>query len=191
MANNSDKAFETDDGFTIKDGPFITGGTSSPVGLDAPVGTIYIQTATDGVKLWKHFTTNVADWKTLNEEVFGISPPGIVITHNGTMSRNQLVGYSNLANNAFVVGFKSKLAKITTVNKRTGADYALDFFDGESDGGNNNGFFRHTVVNNSPLVADVTGSPTFNAGDRLGIYYRDTGLNASDLNLTLFFEAVE
>lgn len=192
MANDVNKAFEVDsDGILIEDGPYVIGGSASPVGIDAPLKTIYIQEETDGIKIWKHFTTNPNDWQTTNSEIYANSPPPLVLSHNGTLSNNQLVGYTNLANNAVVVGFKSKLLRITCVTRNTTPDYSLDFFDGEADGGNNNGFYRFTVANATPIEGFVTGSPTFDAGDRLGIYYRDEGVNANDLNLVLFFEAIE
>lgn len=188
---NPDKSYEVDNGFTVKDGPSITGGSSSPIGLDRPTSTIYIQTEATGIKIWRHFSTNVNDWQTINQEIYSTTLPSIVLSHNANISNNQLIGYTNLANNAVVVGSKSKLSKLTSVNANSIADYSLDFFNGVSDGGNNNGFFRHTVVNNSPLSATVTGSPIFNPGDRIGIYYRDEGQNAKDLNVVLLFEAIE
>jgi len=59
---NANKALDADYGFLVNNGPFFTGGASSPVGLDLPVGTIYGQTASTGLKLWRKYNTGVNDW---------------------------------------------------------------------------------------------------------------------------------
>lgn len=192
--NNSFKnAHSVSDGMIVDEengGPFYTGGAASPVGLDLPVSTLYTQVLSTGVILWKHNSTDPDDWSPITAEIFSSSPQPMVLNHNGTVSNNQLVGYTNLSNNPIVVGFRSRLNRITAISRKGNADYSLDFFEGASDGGNNNGFHRHTVVNNSPLLSIVSGGPVFEAGEILGIYYRDEGQNANDLNVGLFFEAV-
>ena len=190
MANEFDNAFDSNDGFTINGGTFITGGTVSPVGISAPVSTLYIQEEPQGVTLWKHFSTNPNDWKKISSEIFEASPPTVTIVHNGTLSGNQLVGSSNLVNIPIAVGFRSRLSRVSSNNSRNGADFSLDFFRNKTDQGNNNGFYRYDVNNNNPKFDVVSGGPTFEAGDLLYIYYRDTGLNARDLALNLYFEAV-
>lgn len=191
--NSYDNAQSVNDGLIVDEeggGPFFTGGSASPVGLDLPVSTLYTQVLASGVILWKHNSTDINDWSPITAEIFGASPPPMVLSHNGTVSNNQLVGYTNLANNPIVVGFRSRLNRVTVSSGNTNPDYSLDFFDGSADGGNNNGFHRHTVVNASPNLSIVSGGPVFEAGDLLGIYYRDEGQNANDLNVGLFFEAV-
>lgn len=63
MANDVTKAFEVEDGFLIEDGPFITGGTASPIGVDCPVSTLYIQSGANGNVLWRKWNTGVNDWR--------------------------------------------------------------------------------------------------------------------------------
>lgn len=172
------------------DGPFYTGGVASPIGLDLPVSTIYTQVTPTGVILWKHNSATVTDWTPITAEIFSSAPSPYILFHNGNMSNNQRVGYSNQVNNPVVVGFRSRLNRVTTIDKKSNEDFALDFFQGSGDGGNNNGFHRHTVVNSSPNLSIVSGGPVFEAGDIIDIYYRDEGQNASDLNVGLFFEAV-
>lgn len=135
--------------------------------------------------------TDVDEWirNRPAEIIAGIVPP-LLLVHNATMNNNQLVGYTNLVNNPVVLGISCKLVRITVSTGTTNSDFALDFFGTESDAGDNNGFFRATVVNALPNFFVVTGSPTFNAGDKMGIYYRDQGDNANDLALALYFEAV-
>jgi len=60
-----DKAFEVRDGFLVEDGPFYTGGTSSPVGLGLPFNTVYCQTLAAGHLIWKKVGAGdlAADWR--------------------------------------------------------------------------------------------------------------------------------
>lgn len=67
MAIDAAKAFEADNGFRPNEngtqGPFYTGGPASPVGLDLPVDTFYVQNqGTGGVVLWRKYGTGVNDW---------------------------------------------------------------------------------------------------------------------------------
>lgn len=67
MALNKDKVFEVPNGFkptdgTNTDGPIYTGGPTSPVGLDFPVGTFYVQNNGTGPVLWKKWNTGNNDW---------------------------------------------------------------------------------------------------------------------------------
>jgi len=150
---------------------------------------------TSAVIVLEDSSTSAGSWISAGSQItatiFASIPSPVILSHNGTMSNNQLIGYTNLANIAVVVGFKAKLLRVTQNNSKASSDFSVDFFFGESDGGNNNGFHRMTVVNNSPKVSLVApgASPVFNAGDIIGLYYRDEGANAVDLNLGLFFEA--
>lgn len=60
--NDINEAFEADNGFTVIDGPFITGGVSSPVGLDLPENTIYYQETSIGVKTWQKYGSDTTNW---------------------------------------------------------------------------------------------------------------------------------
>jgi len=67
------KAFEAENGFTVstdnEDGPFYTGGASSPVGLDLPTRTIYVQTnPSSKVIIWQKFSTGINDWRQLSAQ---------------------------------------------------------------------------------------------------------------------------
>ena len=70
------KAFETREGFLKStsgiDGAFFTGSTSSPVGLDLPVNTYYVQTLARGVITWRKYGSSVNDWsiQTANDFYF-------------------------------------------------------------------------------------------------------------------------
>lgn len=56
-------------GFKITNGPFIFGGSASPVGLNFPTDTIYIQTSSSGDKFWRKWNSGNNDWiqLTLND----------------------------------------------------------------------------------------------------------------------------
>ena len=60
-----DKALEAEQGFLVESGPFYTGGTASPVGLDLPTGTLYLQDTASGVLLFRKFGAGVNDWRQL------------------------------------------------------------------------------------------------------------------------------
>lgn len=66
MALNQNKVHEVLNGLKILDGtiegPIYTGGTGSPVGLDYPVGTFYVQNNGTGPIVWKKFNTGINDW---------------------------------------------------------------------------------------------------------------------------------
>ena len=67
------KAFEAENGFIVNtgdgNGPFITGGIASPVGLDLDTRTIYIQTnASSKILIWQKFGAGVNDWRQLSAE---------------------------------------------------------------------------------------------------------------------------
>jgi hypothetical protein len=61
---NIDRAHENDQGFLVTDGPFFTGGPSSPVGLDLPEGQIfYVQSVAGGFVLWDKVGPLTTDWR--------------------------------------------------------------------------------------------------------------------------------
>lgn len=66
MSFHIDKAFAVSNGLRINeslDGPFITGGPLSPIGLDLLIGTIYFQPKGNGFDLWQKFGAGVNDWE--------------------------------------------------------------------------------------------------------------------------------
>lgn len=70
MTISKDRAFEITDGVVVSDdssgnfieGPFYTGGPSSPVGLNLPENTFYTQNTASGCVLWQKFGSGVNDW---------------------------------------------------------------------------------------------------------------------------------
>lgn len=60
------KAFAIQHGIRINeelDGPLITGGSSTPLGEDMPIGAIYFQPVGSGFDLWQKFGSGVNDWE--------------------------------------------------------------------------------------------------------------------------------
>lgn len=72
-----DKAFEVETGILIEDGPFYTGGASSPIGLDLPVNTLYVQNVGDRVVIWQKYDTLVTDWRVFPAQDIGFDPTGL------------------------------------------------------------------------------------------------------------------
>lgn len=66
MPLNPNRVFEAEGGFRVLDGttegPIYTGGPLSPVGLDFPVGTFYVQNNGTGAVIWRKWNTGVNDW---------------------------------------------------------------------------------------------------------------------------------
>lgn len=66
MSFNLSKAFSIPNGLIINEelnGPLITGGPSSPVGLDLPIGTVYFQPIGAGFDLWQKSGALVSNWE--------------------------------------------------------------------------------------------------------------------------------
>lgn len=62
------KALEAEEGFLVEDGPFYTGGTASPIGLDLPTNTLYLQDTASGVLIFRKFGAGVNDWRQLSAQ---------------------------------------------------------------------------------------------------------------------------
>lgn len=59
---DDERAFEVSkDGFLIEGAAGVFSGSSSPIGNDAPVGSLYLQTIDNGI-IWKKFDTGTSDW---------------------------------------------------------------------------------------------------------------------------------
>ena len=73
------KAYSVDNGVIIDEengGPFYTGGTASPVGLDLPTQTFYVQPTAGGPILWRKFGVGVNDWRQLSAQDIPFDPSG-------------------------------------------------------------------------------------------------------------------
>lgn len=66
MALDPNRIQEIENGIRINDGdssgPIFTGGPTSPVGLDFPEGTLYVQNVPTGPVIWKKWGVGINDW---------------------------------------------------------------------------------------------------------------------------------
>lgn len=68
---NINKAFSVENGVIVDEpngGPFFTGGTASPVGLDLPTQTIYVRPTANGPEIWRKFGAGTSDWRQLSAQ---------------------------------------------------------------------------------------------------------------------------
>lgn len=89
-----DRAYEISRGLIINqisaDGPFITGGPSSPIGLNLPVRTIYLRNDTSKVRIYLKFGNNNNDWRELSAQDVPFLTTGL------TNSSPDLIGANDL-----------------------------------------------------------------------------------------------
>lgn len=84
MAINSSRSLEVENGMTVTEenstveGPFYTGGPSSPVGLDLSQNTFYVQNTGDRVIVWQKFGAGVNDWVIFPASDVSFDPTGLV-----------------------------------------------------------------------------------------------------------------
>lgn len=81
MAIDESNAFEAENGIQISDnnnvGPFITGGSASPVGLDLSVNTIYVQNNGSKPIIWQKYGALVSEWRIYAAEDIGFDVSGL------------------------------------------------------------------------------------------------------------------
>ena len=91
------------------EGPFYTGGPSSPVGLDEPQRTFYVQNAPgEKVRLWLKFGATTSDWRELSAEDIPFDPTNTDLT--GTQLQSVL---EELANRHFGKDYDDDLVEIS------------------------------------------------------------------------------
>jgi hypothetical protein len=66
MSFDQDKAFEADQGFLVSDASGFFSGVGTPLGSQAPVGSLYLQN--DTAQVWKKFGSGVNDWEIFKAE---------------------------------------------------------------------------------------------------------------------------
>lgn len=119
------KAFEVNEGIlvnlenagTFSEGPFLTGGTISPVGLNLPEKTIYLQNTAAGIIIWRKFGNGVNDWRQLSAQDIPFVPTTTDLT-----SFNSQAAIEELANRHYGKDFDSK-------TKESGEDTTGNSFD--------------------------------------------------------------
>jgi len=194
ITNDSyDKSHELEHGFSIgDDGPFYTGGTADPTGLDLPLGTLYTQPTATGIALWKKFGSGINDWVLFINEAIDVPRAPLLLIHNGTLSNGQKIGYGNLVNGAdIVMAFRGSLEEITFANTNSSADAGFRFYRGAVSPANL--FFTWSFDNKATHVAtssEFASNPIFERGDIINIYFDDEGGNPSDMTMGLFWKVL-
>ena len=105
------KTFDADNGFVVNTtddtGPFFTGGSASPVGLNLPTRTLYIQTnSASKAIIWQKFSTGVNDWRILSAQDVPFDVTGLTTQSpdlSGLTQSREVVGA--IANRAFGKSF--------------------------------------------------------------------------------------
>lgn len=118
---NLDRAYELNNGIVItEDGAYLTSGSSSPVGLDLPVRTIYLQESASGILIWKKFGTGVNDWRQLSAQDIPFLPS---LAENETATDLQQLG-EDLANRHYGKDFSHQFTNnlLTTSNNELSYD---------------------------------------------------------------------
>lgn len=127
------------------DGPFYTGGPLSPVGLDLPERTLYVQNAAGGVLIWRKFGTLASEWRQLSSEDIPFDPTGLLnldptdvdlqlaVEKLGNQSVSDLTEAEGFVSNAQEMttsdGWVSKTGfPIITINDKTSGLFSLRWF---------------------------------------------------------------
>lgn len=81
MSLDRERTFEVDNGIVIIDpsngtSATITGGVNSPLGLDFPAGSVYVQKNTNESVLWEKFGAGVNDWQIYKGSNISLDPTG-------------------------------------------------------------------------------------------------------------------
>lgn len=86
------RAFDIENGITIEGGSFITSGPNSPVGLDLPEGTFYIQSTSNGHIVWNKFGATTSNWRKLSGQDV---PSKYVLDDNLTIGQNNSLMFAD------------------------------------------------------------------------------------------------
>jgi hypothetical protein len=124
------------------------------------------------------------------ETALGAARYTIPLTYNGNINNNTFIGYLNtIPGNVSPIIFavKSELQEFTFTNRRSGADYTLEFRRNSTTA---IPFFSVTKVNTQFFFQDGL-TQGFDPGDQIYVKYVSTGgTDANDIGLILFFKKV-
>lgn len=156
MGINIDRAFEIDNGVIINDpdtgdtSPFITGGPASPVGLDLPIDTLYLQKSGTKPLLWQKFGAGTSDWRQLSAVDIPFDPTGTDIDASATDVQAAIESLSN---------FRFQYAHFQLIGSRNYDSYLYAGNDYGSitreSGDASNGY---QFSNSAPLLAGFSGN---------------------------------
>ncbi len=108
----------------------------------------------------------------------------ITLIHNGTVSNNEWLTYSELTPDVWIqFPFNCKLEEMTWGNKRTNRTFNLEFYKNGTGAGD---IFRTKIISGQEYGYESGLGDTFNTGDRIRLKYKDMGLNAADMVVVLY-----
>lgn len=113
----------------------------------------------------------------------------INLQHNGSVSGGTFLGYNELIpgdTSPVVIPVNAVMKAFSFTNSSNTADYTLIFRK------NSTGATPFLSVSkvNTQFFAQSVSDQSFSAGDRIYVQYQDDGNNASDVAMTLMFQAV-
>lgn len=168
---DANKAHEVTDGLIVNDenngdlieGPFYTGGPSSPVGLDLPAKTFYVQNTASGTTIWKKFNTGVNDWRQLSAQDIPFDPTNAqneIATDMQQLAENQAnrhFGKDHFSKTKIGVELTTGITFVTydtmnfTVNELTGTNnYRVGLFIVWNHDSASNDFIARTLLDGVP-----------------------------------------
>jgi len=113
----------------------------------------------------------------------------ILLSHNGTPSNNEFIGYTELIpgdDSPVIVGVDATFTGFSFSNNRTGADYTIRFRKNSTVA---TPFYTTSKTNTQFFSEDLVSPESFTQGDQIYIQYGDDGRNARDLGIILYFKA--
>lgn len=199
------RAFEILNGLAVNpdevtDGPFYTGGPMSPIGLDLPERTFYIQNISGGVIIWRKFGTGVNDWRQLSAQDIPFDPSSVdLISTNGQAAIEELANrnYGKDASSKtkevdeFTTGtvFSEYDSLVFTVNDNSGSNkyrIAANFFYGHNSASND---IRARLTLDGSPVYEIRVEPKDSGIDqRLPAHIVDYPVNLTNGNHTIGLE---
>ena len=84
MAYDESKSFSLPDGLILNEndgGASVFSGSASPIGIDLPIGALYLQKTVTGSNLWRKFGATTSEWRQLSAQ-------DIPFVNTGTTFRN-------------------------------------------------------------------------------------------------------
>lgn len=112
----------------------------------------------------------------------------IILQHNGTVGGGTFFGYNELIpgnTTPVIIPIASVLKGFSFSNSSAAADYTLIFRKNSTVA---TAFFTVSKVNTQYFAQTITDE-SFAQGDQIYVAYQDDGGNATDVGLTLFFQA--
>lgn len=154
MPIDDTRALEAQNGFQVNyresgnlvNGPLYTGGPSSPVGMNLPVSTVYVQNEGTRIIVWQKFGAGVNDWRVYPAQDIGLDVSGLI------SNSSDLTGLTNvqdvvaaIANRHF--GKQYGQASNGLFQTSSATFFSALSFSGTRDAGNYRFYFQYSTTN--------------------------------------------